>query len=435
MNKDIAQKALETALACGASGCRVTLSESTQTSVSYLNGEIEKLQESTSAALGVALFTEGRYGAFSTNRFDESELRPFIRRCIDSCRLLAPDDCRTLPDPSLYYRGGRPDLEQCDPHFSDISFKAKTDILKATDAEVDKSDSRLISTACDWDDCLRSDYIIDSQELEAEASSTFYSVSCECTVRGHGEARPQNNWMEGALFFDRLRSGCGRTAYERTVPMIEARKLNSGKYNIVLENTVSAKVVSAIISALNGSSLQQRNSFLLDSLGKRLFPENLLITDNPLIPGRTGSGYFDSEGAATCERDIIRDGVVRTYFLNTYFANKLGMPRTVEDAYAVCFPRNSGLGLEEILRQTGSGVLITGFNGGNSNPVTGDFSYGIEGWYFENGQRLYPVKEMNLSGDFLSLWARNTFIGNDPIGFMQWQIPTLAFEGADISGL
>ena len=391
MNKDIAQKALETALACGASGCRVTLSESTQTSVSYLNGEIEKLQESTSAALGIALFTEGRYGAFSTNRFDESELRPFIRRCIDSCRLLAPDDCRTLPDPSLYYRGGRPDLEQCDPHFSDIPFKAKTDILEATDAEIDKNDSRVISTACDWDDCLRSDYIVDSQGLEAEASGTFYSVSCECTVRGHGEARPQNNWFEGSLFFDRLRSGCGRTAYERTVPMIEARKLNSGKYNIVLENTVSAKAVSAIISALNGSSLQQRNSFLIDSLDKRLFPENLLITDNPLIPGRTGSGYFDSEGAATCERDIIRDGVV--------------------------------------------GVLITGFNGGNSNPVTGDFSYGIEGWYFENGQRLYPVKEMNLTGNFLSLWAGNILIGNDPIDFMQWQIPTLAFERADISGL
>lgn len=435
MNKDIAQKALETALACGASGCRVTLSESTQTSVSYLNGEIEKLQESTSAALGIALFTEGRYGVFSTNRLDDSELRPFIRRCVDSCQLLAPDDCRTLPDPSLYYRGDRPDLEQCDLHFSDISFKAKTDILEATDAEVDKSDSRVISTACDWDDCLRSDYIIDSQGLEVESSSTFYSVGCECTVRGHGEARPQNNWMEGALFFDRLRSGCGRTAYERTVPMIEARKLNSGKYNIVLENTVSAKAVSAIISALNGSSLQQQNSFLLDSLGKRIFPENLLITDNPLIPGRTGSGYFDSEGAATCERDIIRDGVVRTYFLNTYFANKLGMPRTSEDATAVCFPRNSGIGLEDILRQTGSGVLITGFNGGNSNSVTGNFSYGIEGWYFENGQRLHPVKEMNLSGDFLSLWARNIFIGNDPIGFMPWQIPTLAFEGIDISGI
>ena len=111
------------------------------------------------------------------------------------------------------------------------------------------------------------------------------------------------------------------------------------------------------------------------------------------------------------------------------------MQRTIEDAFAVYFPENSGKGLDDIIRQTGTGILITGFNGANSNPVTGDFSYGIEGWYFENGERLYPVKEMNLTGNFISLWANNLFIGNDPIEFMQWQIPTLAFEGADISGI
>lgn len=435
MNKEIAQKALETALSCGASDCRVSLSESTQTSISYLNGEIEKLQESTSAALGIAIFTEGRYGVFSTNRMDPDGLKPFLRRCIESCRLLAPDKCRTLPDPSLYYRGGKPDLGQCDPAFRTIPFSTKTGILEATDAEVDKSDPRLISTACDWDDFLRSDYTIDSAGLEVHSTSTFYSISCECTVRGHGEARPQNNWSEGSLFFDRLRRGCGRTAYERTVPMTEARKISSGKYNIVLENTVSARAVFALIAALNGSALQQKNSFLLDSLGKRLFPENLHIADNPLIPGRTGSGYYDSEGVATCFRDIIKDGKVATYFLSTYFANKLGMPRTSEDAFAVCFPENSGIGQDGILQRTGRGILITGFNGGNSNPVTGDFSYGIEGWYFENGQRQFPVKEMNLTGNFLDLWKKNLFIGNDPIDFMQWQIPTLAFEGADISGI
>ena len=406
MNKDIARKALETALELGASDCRISLAESTQTSISYLNGEIEKLQQSSSSAMGIAIFTEGRYGSFSTNRMDMDELRPFLRRCIESCRLLTPDNCRTMPDRGTYYKGDRPDLHLLD-----------------------------ISTACDWDDCLKSEYIIDSQGLEVEDSRTAYSVSCECTVRGHGEARPQNNWFEGSVFFDRLPSGCGSKAYERTVPMIDSRKLPSGKYSIVLENTVSAKAVSAVISALNGAALQQKNSFLLDSLGKRMFPESLHIADNPLLPGRTGSTYYDSEGVATSERDIIRDGQVCTYFLNTYFANKLGMPRTTEDAFAVYFPKNSGMGQEDILRQTGKGVLITGFNGGNSNPVTGDFSYGIEGWYFENGQKLYPVKEMNLTGNFLTLWKNSIFIGNDPIGFMEWQIPTLAFEGADISGL
>ena len=247
MNKEIARKALETALELGASDCRINLAESTQTSISYLNGEIEKLQQSSSSAMGIAIFTEGRYGSFSTNRMDMDELRPFLRRCIESCRLLTPDNYRTMPDRNTYYKNDKPDLQLLDGRYQSIPFADKAAFLKATDAEADKSDSRLISTACDWDDCLKSEYIIDSRGLEVEDCRTAYSVSCECTVRGHGEARPQNNWFEGSVFFDRLPSGCGRKAYERTVPMIDSRKLPSGKYNIILENTVSARAVSAVI--------------------------------------------------------------------------------------------------------------------------------------------------------------------------------------------
>ena len=168
MNKDIARKALETALELGASDCRISLAESTQTSISYLNGEIEKLQQSSSSAMGIAIFTEGRYGSFSTNRMDMDELRPFLRRCIESCRLLTPDNCRTMPDRGTYYKGDRPDLHLLDGRYRSIPFADKAAFLEATDAEVDKSDSRLISTACDWDDCLKSEYIIDSQGLEVE---------------------------------------------------------------------------------------------------------------------------------------------------------------------------------------------------------------------------------------------------------------------------
>ena len=109
MNKEIARKALDAALELGASDCRISLAESIQTSISYLNGEIEKLQQSSAAAMGIAIFTEGRFGSFSTNRMDIDELRPFLRRCIESCRLLTPDTCRTMPDRSTYYKGNLPD--------------------------------------------------------------------------------------------------------------------------------------------------------------------------------------------------------------------------------------------------------------------------------------------------------------------------------------
>lgn len=435
MNKEIAEFALETALKKGAAQCRVSYAECLQTSLSYLNGDIEKLQESKSNSLGISLFVDGRFGVFSTNRMEKDELAGFLQGCVDSCRLLSPDPCRGLPDPSLCYKGGKPDLELCDGSFEAIPFESKTGILAKTDADAGREDARIISVASDYDDCLKSEYIIDSQGLEVSDTRTAYAVSCECTVKGKGDERPQNGWYEGASFIGKLCLDSGKKAYDRTIAMLGSRKIRSGKYNIVLENTVSSRAVSSIIAALKGSSLQQKNSFLLDSLGRQVFPESMCLADNPHVIGASGSCYYDGEGMASCFREIIGGGTVKTYFLDTYHARKLGMQPTTGDTFALFFPKNSGIGLDGIMERTGKGILVTGFNGGNSNPVTGDFSYGIEGFYFENGKILHPVREMNLSGNFVSLWKNNIFIGDDPIPFLQWQIPTLAFEDLDLSGL
>ncbi len=435
MNKELAHKALETALRCGASDARIALGEGTDTSISFLNGEIERLQESSAAALAFHLFVDGRFGVFTTNRLKEAELEPFIRRCIESVRLLAEDDCRVLPDPSLYYKGTGADLKQHDSRFFDIPFAEKTAILAATHQETGIDDPRQISAACDYDDSLKSEYIIDSQGLEVEDHRTFYTISCECTLKDQGDIRPQNYWYHGSMFFDQLAPGAGRKAYERTAAMLDACKIASGRYNIVIENAVAQKMVSPIISALQGGSIHYKSSFLLDSLGKELFPKSLCIAENPLTIGAYGSAYYDSEGVATRYTDIVKDGRIETYILNTYYARKLQMPRTIESVSSIMFPTHHEMGAEEIMAQVGTGIYVTGFNGGNSNPVTGDFSYGIEGFWFENGKRVHSIKEMNMTGNFLSLWRKNCFIGNDPLEYVQWQIPTLAFEDVDISGI
>ncbi len=434
MNKELSHKAMEIAKRCGASSCRIAFGEGTDTSISFRNGTMEKLQQSSSAALAFHLYVDGRFGAFTTNRLIESELEPFLRRCVDSVRLLSPDDCRVLPDPTLYYKGDSKSLEQFDSSFFDIPMKDKIRILENTHLETGVNDTRQIASECDYDETLKAEYIIDSQGLEVEDRRTFYTISCECTLKGEGEIRPQNYWYEGSMFFDKLGNGAGRKAYERTADMLDARQISSGKYNVVVENAVAQKFVSPIIGALNGSSIHYKSSFLLDSIGKLMFPERLAIAENPLIVGAYGSALYDSEGIATKYTDIIKDGRVMTYLLNTYYAKKLGMERTIESASAIMFPHHEDLDAKQITSQIGTGIYITGFNGGNSNPVTGDFSYGIEGYYFENGIRKHSIKEMNISGNFLSLWRKNCLIGNDPIKFTQWQIPTLAFEDVDISG-
>ena len=196
------------------------------------------------------------------------------------------------------------------------------------------------------------------------------------------------------------------------------------------------KLVTPLLNALGGYSLQQNSSFLQDSLGKKMFSEGLSIIDDCWRKGERGSRLFDSEGVASSQDEIISGGVVKKYFLNTYTAAKMGMPPTIEEATrprVMPYPE-PGLDRYEIMRKTGSGIYVTGFNGGNCNPATGDFSYGIEGFRFVDGKLAEPVSGMLVTGNFLELWQKLLYAGDDPRQSMAKLIPTLAFADVDFNG-
>ena len=151
--------------------------------------------------------------------------------------------------------------------------------------------------------------------------------------------------------------------------------------------------------------------------------------------GKLGARLYDSEGVAVRNAPIIENGVVKQYFTNTYLAAKTGFEPTVEDVSRPCVKafvqtgESSGnIELQDILKLCGSGVYVTGFNGGNSNPVTGDFSFGVEGFRFKNGKITHPVKEMLITGNLIELWNNLIAAGSDARACTRWQIPSLAFS-------
>ena len=160
--------------------------------------------------------------------------------------------------------------------------------------------------------------------------------------------------------------------------------------------------------------------------------------------GKPGSRLFDTEGIAVRDSAIIENGIVKQYFVNTYMANKTGMEPTVEDVSRPCLlPYIKGkdlsseekeLSLNALLRLSGNGILVTGFNGGNCNPATGDFSFGIEGFAFRKGKITHPVREMLITGNMISLWQNMTAAGNDARECTRWQIPSLVFENVSFAG-
>ena len=204
---------------------------------------------------------------------------------------------------------------------------------------------------------------------------------------------------------------------------------------MVVDSENASRLVTPLINALGGYALQQKNSFLLDTLGKRVFPEWMNLVDLPHAKGFTGSRLFDSEGVATKETPVIENGIVKEYFINTYMSGKMGMEPTIEDVTRPVMLPCTAPGLakpekmdrDSIMELVGDGILVTGFNGGNSNSATGDFSFGIEGFLFKDGKIVHPVREMLITGNFLTLWENLLAAGDDPRPCKSKLIPTLAF--------
>lgn len=204
---------------------------------------------------------------------------------------------------------------------------------------------------------------------------------------------------------------------------------------MVVRREMAPRLVTPLLNALGGYSLQQDNSFLMDSLGKEVFSPMLNIVDEPHRKGESGSRLFDSEGVATKTLPIIENGKVKTYFINTYIANKMGLAPTIEDATRPhLLASEAGLDEKAILEKCGEGILVTGFNGGNCNSATGDFSYGVEGFEFKDGKISRPVNEILITGNFVDLWSHLKYAGDDVRKDMSKLIPTLAFDDVDFSG-
>ena len=435
MNKEIAQKALDTALKNGAQKAKISLSQETQNTISILDNSLDRILSSESYSLSIQLFVDGKFGSFSTNRMNDNDIASFIKQSIESTKLLTEDLDRTLPSDKMYYNGEGYDLKQYDSEYTKLDLSEKMNFILDIASQIDHNDKRVISSAQDFEDYLSEDYIIDSNGFCGESLQSFYSSSCECTVRGKGEIRPQNYWSDSSMFFDSLKKECGKKAFERALRMIDAKKINSGKYNVILENTISNSLISPILNALNGASIQQQFSFLSDSLDKHIFSDKFTMIDTPHLTGEIGARWFDGEGLATKDAHIIDKGVIRRYFLSTYYANKLKMTPTIDSISVASLTPTGPKDPESMMKQMNEGVFITGLNGGNCNGATGDFSFGIEGFYFKNGSILHPVKEMNMTGNIISLWNQIAFIGEDPRECVRLKIPTISFFNVDLNGI
>jgi len=433
--KQLAQQMLEFAKRNGCSACRIVIGSGTESSFEYRDTKLDQLQQSSQNYLSASLFVDGRFGSYSTNRLEKKEVEKFIKNAIASTRYLAEDPHRTLPAPDRYYKGKDAPDDCYDKQFDSIQADDKLHLVKATVEEIYQTDPHIISVAASYGDGDWFSYIIDSNGFEGEKAQTSFSLSAEVSLKGDGDARPESWWYDSALFWEKLqKTDIGKKALERALRKLGQAKIKSGVYPMLVDNLNASRLLSPVIGALNGEQIAQKNSFLTDKLGQTIASEKLTLTDEPHLAQAQGSRWFDSEGVATRQRTVIENGVLKTYFIDTYNASKLKIEPTISGASVLTF-KQGNRNLDEMIAQLKKGILVTGFNGGNSNSTTGDFSFGIEGFLIENGKLVKPISEMNVTGNLLSLWASLIEVGNDARESSSWRTPSLLFDKVNFSGL
>jgi len=431
---NLAKWAMNHALKNGAQQASVTISNNRSSSVDVRNQQIDKLEQAIQSNLAVRLYVDNKYSVHSTNRLKKEELAGFIEEAIAGTRYLSEDEFRTLPDPSLYYKGAAKDLKTLDAGFDNLDPKQKIDLAFQAEKEVLGKDERIISVSASYYDGLNERLMVTSNGFEGDMANSYYGLNTEVSVKGDN-ARPESYWSESAIFYNDLKkSGVGKKALDRALQRIGQDKIASGKMKMIVENRQIGRILSPLISALRGSAIQQRNSFLVDKKGEKVFSEKLTITDDPFIVTGRSSRLFDNEGLATQKRQVFDKGVLKNYYIDTYYAKKLEMDPTSGSSTNLVF-ETGNKNLEKLIASVDKGIYVTGFNGGNCNGTTGDFSYGIEGFLVENGELVQPVSEMNITGNMKELWSNIAEVGNDVNRNSAWLIPSVIFEGVDFSGM
>ena len=413
---------------------KLVLLENNEDNIILRDTKVEKMLRATSLSLAINLYLDGRDGFFYTNDLRQESVEAFIKQAYETTRLLEPDESRTLSDPERYYKGGGPDLMNFDASLSEMAPEDKLRLLQETASEVEGADKRVISMQTRYMDRGHQAHYLISNGFDGFEQSSYCTLTSIISVEGEGDQHPMDGWGETRLFFDQMpRKGIAPTALSRTLRKIGQRPAPSGKYRMILESPCAGNFLQPLLNAMNGQALQQKTSFLMDKLGEQVVSPLVNIVDDPLIPGTRGAALFDFDGVATKRRELFTDGQLRTFFIDTQTSKKLGMEPTTQGVHHLIMKQGEK-SLDEAIADSNRAILVTDFNGGNCDPATGNFSYGIEGFLIEQGVITQPISGMNITGNMLDVWKRLSLVCNDADPWETELIPSIAFEDVSFGG-
>ena len=412
--ESIIQLSLEEASVRGASQAEAAVSQDTGLSVAVRLGEVETLEHQRDRSMGITVYFGHRKGSASTADFSPEAVRGAVAKACSIARFTAEDSCAGLADPELMTREP-PNLDLAHPW--DVTADEAIEIARNCEAAALGFDARINNSEGASVATHRGLHVYgNSHGFVGGYPTTSHTVSC-VVLAGSGEEMQRDYWYTSSRDWRDLESGeaVGRESARRTLARLCPRKLTTRRAPVLFVPELARGLIGHFIAAIRGSSQYRQSSFLLNAVGRQVFPAGFRISERPHIPKAVGSAPFDEEGVMTRDRELIEDGILTGYILSSYSARKLGLATSGNAGgphNLLVAPTCDG-GLGELQRRLGTGLVVTELMGQGVNTVTGDYSRGAAGYWVENGEIQFPVAEITIAGNLKDMLQGIVAVGND----------------------
>lgn len=420
----------------GASEIQISIYNGKDFSCECREGNIEKLEQANSSSASIKLIVDNKTATASTSDLSESTFEEAILNAIERAKYSSKDKFAGLPPTT----GIKPDIKTLDIFCQDIEKMPTSDKVEYAknmekvvlrDTRIKNSGGASVSTS------IASRILANSKGFSGEYKSTMFSGGVGVQA-GSKDKFYEDYWYESTRKLQNILAPekIADIAITRVIRLLGAKKIPTQVVPVVFDPQMSASLIGFLISCLYGSSIYMKQSFLVDKLGSQIANSNLSIIDDPTLPHLNGTRPWDSEGTIMKKTEIIKDGVLKTYLLDTYSAKKLDMKSTGHaSGISNCYVAPGKVSQDDIIKSVDKGLFLTNTIGQGTVPTTGDISKGASGLWIENGKLTYPVDEITFTGKLSEMLQNIDMIGNDLTMKNSLSSPTLKINNISLSGI
>ena len=438
--RELAATVLRHAKQSGATACEVDVSEGVGQSVTVRKAEVETIEFNRDKGIGVTTYLGQRRGNASTSDFTPESLRATVEAALSIARFTAADEAAGLPEPELLATAAQAEMPLDLYHPWHIKVEDAITIARQCEAaafavspRISNSEGATVST--------HTAHFVSANSLGFMGGypSSRHFISC-VPIATKGKDMQRDDWYSGWRAPEQLAAPetIGDYAARRTLARLGAKKLTTRQCPVLLEAPLATMLMGSFVHAVSGGSLYRKASFLVDSLGQRIFPSWMTIEERPHIRNGLASSPFDDDGVATRDRSVVAQGELQGYFLSTYTARKLGMPTTGNAGGShnllIAPSPDAPADFAGMLKALGTGLLVTELLGHGINYLTGDYSRGAAGYWVENGVIAYPVHEITIAGNLREMFAGIAAIGRDTVTRGSRTVGSILLERMTVAG-